>query len=252
MHGYHHHVVRARSRGRELSWCECGLLLSCLGSFVVFVTAFSMLVINLNRRSEIKDARLDDFKLLADDACVIKDIFRYDNSVQRTGTNMQRYDVCVEEWQYIVEVGNGKKQNFVTPTYAEYNYACAGTCENCTELQGRQTLWGRPFSNDTQVFVQCWASVVDDDLSNFYDCNESQETGGNHTCYKVVDPSIELERCMELSSRGLVRVYKLLGVGGFLLLVALFVKQKYVSSSPTPMAHTEKCEDSNATSTTAV
>jgi len=245
MYGYHHNFHAGR-RGRELSWCECALLLSCVGSFVVFVSAFSILVLNLNRRSEMEDARLDDFVLLPNDACVIKDIFRYDNYEERTGTNMHRYDVCVEEWQYIVEVGKHNKQNFVTPPYADYNYACAGKCENCMDLQGRQTLWGHPFSNDTQVFVQCWASVVDD-LSDFHGCDESQVNGSNNTCYKLVDPSIELERCMEVSSHGLMRAYALLGVGGFLLLAALFIKRKCRSSSPTPTGRTEKCEDSSAT-----
>ena len=198
-------------------------------SLLLFIGAIIVLIVALVQRAEFDGAETDDFVSLGPSACRVLNATSYSAVTKRIDA---RNDVCVETWEYTVQVvnvnnnGNQDETFFFVPE-PMYSDDCRSSCENCQSVLFGEDYYigiqgprpdGKPLpSNEEECFAP--RPSVADDLSDYYNCGRQSET-----CYMLEDPADQLEEDQFSVQISLIITYVCFGTGFLLLLVVWFFR----------------------------
>lgn len=186
-----------------------------------------ILAVSLADQSEFKDASLNDFVSLGDEACQILNTSSYrfvDEELNALNTR------CMEEYRYNVKVvsdaatSSSDGDKFVSNVLK--SVVCPLPCGYCNEVEFRGPTYytgviinenGETISSNT--LVECWAPRTDF-ISDFYSCPPPTESDAV-PCYQLQDPSIPLKEAEDSNQLGMIAAW--VGLVGSVVFIALGV-----------------------------
>lgn len=192
---------------------------------LLWIGAAAIAIVSAVRRSDFKDADLNDFEYLGPTACRIERAVNYrvvEEEVNALNT------VCLEQWEYRVHVqtaDDGIDDVFRTDWLSLQ--ACQTSCYLCPEsrLYGRDHYAGvdvlrRGQAITNETLVECWGPRIPvSRLSDFYNCGPHQQNSTATSCYVLADPRDRLKDELDSYELSMLGAYVGFGCGAFLLLV---------------------------------